>query len=397
MSIKAVRIGDLFPRIQIGGTPPRGNSNYFGGQHVWVSIRDMEGKAIITDSSEHISDAGVANSNCKLVSKGSLLFSFKLTVGRVAFAGVDLYTNEAIAAFDLAEARRRGISLDYLSLILPVIAKGDTTKNSMGAALLNKDKIANLEIPLPPIDDQVQISAHLKAQLAAVEEARQAAQKQAGEIKRLFPAILKDTFDGLHDVKWIAIGDLAKTTSGSTPSRGLKEYWEPPTHPWVKTGEVVFSPIYKTEEAVSERALFECSISLLPVGTVLVAMYGQGKTRGQSAVLKLPATTNQACFAILPNERFDPEYIQFWLHHAYLALRELSESRGGNQANLNGELLNSFHVPLLPFHRQKNIAAQLQKQLTIVDEIEAASAAQLIETERLPARLLAQAFNLNLE
>jgi len=83
---------------------------------------------------------GAANSNCKLVKKGSLLFSFKLTVGRVSFAGVDLYTNEAIAAFDPDDAIASDIDLEYLSLILPIVAGADDTKNSMGAALLNKTK-----------------------------------------------------------------------------------------------------------------------------------------------------------------------------------------------------------------------------------------------------------------
>src|SRR5580704_17304369 len=115
----------------------------------------------------------------------------------------------------------------------------------------------------------------------------------------------------------VRIADVARTASGTTPSRARKDYWQPATVPWVKTGEIFFSPIHHTEESVSQLALAECSLPLLPSGTVLVAMYGQGKTRGQSAVLEVEATTNQACFAILPSETFVPEYLQYWLRLSY--------------------------------------------------------------------------------
>ena len=82
--------------------------------------------------------------------------------------------------------------------------------------------------------------------------------------------------------------------------------WEPPLHPWVRTGEVAFKPINQTEESVSAKALAECSLTLLPAGTVLVAMYGQGKTRGQSALLNVAATTNQACLPSCPARRMTP-------------------------------------------------------------------------------------------
>lgn len=125
------------------------------------------------------------------------------------------------------------------------------------------------------------------------------------------------------------IGDIADTASGATPSRSQKKYWQPASVPWVKTSEIAFRPIRSTEEAVSREAIRECSLPILPPGTVLIAMYGQGKTRGHSAVLEIEATTNQACFAILPNEAFVPEYLQYWLQGLYQSLRDLSDGRGG--------------------------------------------------------------------
>ncbi len=266
-------------------------------------------------------------------------------------------------------------------------------KKTTGIASINQQVLGSFPLLSPPLPEQQRIAKELKTQLAAVEEARQAAQSQLKDSKRLIPALLSATFDHLDDAEWRPIGDVAKTTSGTTPSRGQKDLWQPPLHPWVKTGEVAFKPIYQTEESVSAKALAECSLTLLPAGTVLVAMYGQGKTRGQSALLRVAATTNQACFAILPTPALDPEYLQFWLRHSYEALRALSDSRGGNQSNLNGALMNAFVVPLLPLEKQQAIARHIMQAIEDANALQETIEQQLRDIERLPSRLLAAAFD----
>ena len=104
--------------------------------------------------------------------------------------------------------------------------------------------------------------------------------------------MLKAFFAELDATPKKKLGDYAATTTGSTPSRGNKQYWQPAEIAWVKTGEVAFAPITNTEETISKTALAECSLSLLPPKTILIAMYGQGKTRGQSAILDIPATVS---------------------------------------------------------------------------------------------------------
>jgi len=236
------------------------------------------------------------------------------------------------------------------------------------------------------------ISGRLKAQLAEVDTARQAVKAQADDIALLRRRVLAEVFAVVEDAPRKRLGEHAPTTSGSTPSRGVKAYWTPAEVPWVKTGEVAFSPITRTEEAISRRALAECSLNLLPPGTVLVAMYGQGKTRGQSAILEVSATTNQACFAILPNDTWEPGFLFYWLVASYHDLRELSEGRGGNQANLNGALLNALEVPAPSRTQQPTIARRAQAALRDVEALVASNQAQRADLERLPQRVLAQAF-----
>ena len=291
--------------------------------------------------------------------------------------------------------RPTDIDSEYLELWLrgpKYIAWRDEQARGANIQNLRFSELAKLQIELPTTDEQRRIAASLKAQLAEVETARQAAQRQVREAGLLRSRLIEQAFDALEDVPHKKLGEWAKTTSGSTPARGDKRYWSPAEIPWVKTGEVAFAPIMATEEHVSRQALAECSLTLLPIGSVLIAMYGQGKTRGQSAVLGVEATTNQACFAILPNDTWDPEFMQYWLMASYEDLRELSDGRGGNQANLNGALLNALDIPAPEIDDQHRIVTRLKSQLAEADAIAQAAAAQLAEIERLPQRLLAQAF-----
>jgi type I restriction enzyme S subunit len=204
--------------------------------------------------------------------------------------------------------------------------------------------------------------------------------------------LLKDVFASIRNAPLRILADSAPTTSGSTPPRGNKRYWEPAEIHWVKTGEIAFAPITTTEESVSELALAECSLPLLPRKTVLVAMYGQGKTRGQSALLEIPATTNQACFAILPSETWIPEFLYYWLVANYQELRRLSQDRGGNQANLNGVLLRALRVPAPQRSEQLRIIQFIEPALAKMDELHMAHRGMRADLEQLPQRLLAGAF-----
>lgn len=258
---------------------------------------------------------------------------------------------------------------------------------------VNATTLSAIVLPVPPLAEQQCITAHLAAQIQTIEAVRTAAKSQLSDAMKLVQLILDETFAETIDAEFVKIGEVARTTSGTTPSRGRKDYWDPPKHPWVKTGEVAFNPISQTEELISDRALAECSLSLLPPGTVLIAMYGQGKTRGQSALLEVATTTNQACFAILPNDRLDPEYLQFWLRHSYQALRAQSEARGGNQSNLNGAMLNNFEVPLLPRPRQQAIAKRIRVALAEAEILQRLLSKQLSDIEQMEPHLLSETFN----
>ena len=145
--------------MAIGGTPLRCKSEYYeDGQHVWVSVSELNNK-IIMDSKEHINDEGVKHSNVKLVKKGSVLMSFKMSIGKCAIAGVDLYTNEAIVAFYSKDDSI--LSNKYLFYYLSLLDLSNNGKGSIGSGSMNKKSLSELTMIIPPLETQMEIVATL--------------------------------------------------------------------------------------------------------------------------------------------------------------------------------------------------------------------------------------------
>jgi type I restriction enzyme S subunit len=155
----------------------------------------------------------------------------------------------------------------------------------------------------------------------------------------------KQTEIGLVPESWdvTTVGAIADVTSGGTPSRKDNKFWENGNIPWVKTGEVNYCIINNAEEYITELGLKNSSAKLYPKGTLLMAMYGQGITRGKVAILGIDATINQACAAILAkNTNVIPEYLYYFFEHNYDYVRGLSH--GANQKNLSGNIIKDIEI-----------------------------------------------------
>jgi type I restriction enzyme S subunit len=145
--------------------------------------------------------------------------------------------------------------------------------------------------------------------------------------------------------EWVSgsLGSIFETTSGGTPSRTEKAYWNGDI-PWITTSLVDFSVINAADEFITAEGLKNSSAKLFPKGTVLLAMYGQGKTRGQVSLLGIEAATNQACAAILPQNGIDPYFVFAYLAGRYDEIREISNS--GGQENLSQALVRKIHIAI---------------------------------------------------
>ena len=177
--------------VKIGGTPSRSETQYYmNGNNLWVSISEMNGN-IITDTKEKITDEGVSRSNVKLIKKGTTLVSFKLSIGKTAIAGKDLYTNEAIAALELKNEKK--VMNKYLFSIFNAryIDLDKDTMNAFGKSL-NSTLLKEVKIPLPPISVQEKIIAETEAVKQKEKSGREKVESLRESIKELLNESLKN-------------------------------------------------------------------------------------------------------------------------------------------------------------------------------------------------------------
>ena len=164
----------------------------------------------------------------------------------------------------------------------------------------------------------------------------------------------------MSNVLNLKIGDIAKVYAGGTPSRKHPEYWGG-TIPWVKTTHIQNCTIERDDidEAITDIGLKFSSARVVSEGTILMAMIGQGKTRGQVAILNVEAAINQNCVAIVLNEDIDRDYLWHQLRFRYHAIRNISNSSG--QQNLNGEIIKGIVLPF-PSHEKQHCIGKILNQ-----------------------------------
>jgi type I restriction-modification system, specificity subunit len=206
-----------------------------------------------------------------------------------------------------------------------------------GQNRIKEKAFLNFEIPLPPLGEQKRIAEILGGVSKAIHVVEQQIETANQLEKSLF-----NQFRRQYSALCSPIKNICKVQTGATPSRKNSAYYDGGI-PWVKTGEVNGGKIEETEEYITELAVQETNCRKFPIGTILVAMYGQGATRGKVGILNCAAATNQACAALIALACEDQEYIFAVLRNCYDELRNLG--RGGTQPNLNLTLVKNFEIP----------------------------------------------------
>ena len=163
---------------------------------------------------------------------------------------------------------------------------------------------------------------------------------------------------------WGRLGEIGDWKAGSTPSRSNPELYNG-NIPWLKTGDLTDGDINEIPECISKKALESCSMRLNPIGSVLIAMYGA--TIGKLGILKIEATTNQACCACVPYNGIYNKYLFYYLMSQKKDFTEKAE--GGAQPNISREKLVVHLLPLPPYEEQKRIVAAIEKMLPLCEKL----------------------------
>ena len=167
---------------------------------------------------------------------------------------------------------------------------------------------------------------------------------------------------------WTLLSDITSIGTGATPSTRVSAYYEDGTIPWIGSSETSYEYIDSPTTFITRKALEETNCTVYPIGTIIMAMYGEGKTRGQVSELRISCATNQACAAIVPLFNELKSFIKIFLQGNYLRLRTLAE--GGMQPNLNLGKISSYLIPIPPLNEQQRIVNEVERWYSVIKILE---------------------------
>ena len=313
-------------------------------------------------------------------------------------------------------------------------ATGSTRKR------ITRKKLSAFDFPIPPLPEQKRIVEKLDSLLAQVDSIQQRLNNLTDIIKRFRQSVLAAAVSGKLTEQWrgenivispnidefitywteryeslglkfakpklnsktedinsypetwlnTQLGNIFDVYVGSTPSRKCREYWAGEV-PWVSSGEVAFCRINSTKEKITELGLSNASTKLHPIGTVMLAMIGQGKTRGQPAILNIEAAHNQNTAALrIPDSYCVSEYLYFYLSKQYEETRMVGA--GNNQKALNKKSVQSLNFACPPKEEQTEIVRLIEQYFALADTLEKNLANAKQRVDNLTQSILAKAF-----
>jgi type I restriction enzyme S subunit len=274
-----------------------------------------------------------------------------------------------------------------------------------GIPHVDPDLIWNYVFPLPPLSEQRRIVEKIEELFSELDKGIDSLKTAQQQLKVYRLAVLKYAFEGKltnADVKegelpegWVErrIDEVAAVGTGATPLKGNKEYYNGGKIPWVTSGALNDEFVKKASDFVTEKAIKETNLNMYPKHTLLVAMYGEGKTRGMCSELLIDACTNQAIAAIYFEKhdiRIKP-FLKYFLLKNYSDIRKMAA--GGVQPNLNLGIIKSTKFPMpLSWNEQNKIVQKIESRLSVCDKIEESIEQSLLQAEALRQSVLKKAF-----
>ena len=438
----------------VGGSTPKNASdptNYCEDGVPWLTPADLSGYTHATIGAGRRNLASHLVKESALLPAGSVLISSRAPVGYCAVASNPMVTNQGFRSI-VPNGEIDPFLLRYYVLFsrryLEDYASGTTFKELSGGAL------ADLVFPVAPLQAQRRIVARIDELFAGIEEGEAALARAQDDLGTWRKALLKaavtgeltadwraererrageedeppaetgpalltrllaerrarwdaepknrgkrykepvvadpDTLPPLPDGwAWATLSQLAGIGSGTTPSRSEPEYWNGDL-PWLKSGCVNDTEVFAADEYVTPLAFRNARLKTYPVGTLVVALYGEGKTRGKCAVLQIAATINQALAAVQVDESVGADWIKIVLDANYEENRTISS--GGVQPNLNLVKLGALPIPLPSALERSNIIDMVSYGLTAHEELSTVHNSSMEESSTLRQSILAAAF-----
>jgi type I restriction enzyme S subunit len=392
---KTSKLGELCG-IELGKTPARANADFWDERratsNVWLSIADLLNSEdnLALDSKEYLSDKGAAIS--KLVHKGTLLVSFKLTLGRLAFAGRDLYTNEAIAALSIFDERE--LSKEFLFYFLHFFdwikaAENDVKLKGM---TLNKAKLKEIQVHFPSLTEQRRIVGLLDEAFEGIVTTKANAGKNLQNARALFESHLQAVF-ARRGEGWVektladVSGVFGRGKSRHRPRNESKLYGG--KYPFVQTGDVrnAVDVIESYSQTYNEMGLAQSK--LWPAGTVCITI---AANIAETAILGFDACFPDSMLGVVVDERITSNTFLQYLLQSFKAHLQ-AQGKGSAQQNINMGTFETQTFPFPPLKEQNTIVERLGALREKTQRLESIYQQKLAALSELKKSLLHQAFS----
>ena len=361
-----------------GWTPPTGREDLYSGEHLWANISDL-GPKFLDTTENTISDMAIREARLRTVEAGSLLFSFKLSVGKVSIAGVNMYTNEAIAAF----APSSLIETGYLFWAAPILIPRNAQDNIYGAPLLNRERIANAKLLLPAASEQRAIAAFLDRETAKIDglvatkerliellQEKRTALITRAVTRGLDPnAPMKDSgiewlgeIPAHWDVKKLKRLCLVRRGASPRPIDDPIYFDDEGEYAWVRIADVTASRKFLDITTQRLSDLGKCkSVSLEP-GELFLSI---AATVGKPIIARIKCCIHDG-FVYFVGLDEDREYL-FYLFSCGEAYKGLGKL--GTQLNLNTDTIGDIYLPLSQPAEQRSIVQFLDHETAKIDAL----------------------------
>ena len=387
------RLGDLC-EIKLGKTPARANEEFWDKKretsNVWLSIADLLNgdDNVVADSKEYLSDKGAAIS--QIVRKGTLLASFKLTLGRLAFAGRDLFTNEAIAALNIINERE--LSKEFLFYFLHFFDWDKATEGDvkLKGKTLNKAKLKEMAVHFPPLAEQRRIVGILDEAFEGIATAKANSEKNLQNARAVFESHLNTVFTQ-RGRGWMEarVGDVCTLKSGTTVNKTLEKSGG--DVPYLKVADMNYSG-NESEIVSSSRFLNHSDIgknALFPPGTTIFPKRGGAILTNKKRLTSVPICVDLNIMGVTSGTALLPKLLYFYFLN--VDMRKLGSGSSIPQINNYDIEPLAISFPSL-LSEQTRIVSQLENLTTETQRLESIYQQKLAALEELKKSLLHQAF-----
>ncbi|PAV07172.1 restriction endonuclease subunit S [Methanosphaera cuniculi] len=331
--------------IKTGFTPSTTNPKYWNGEFPWLSVADMNSK-YIKNTTKTITDTGTMKK--EIVKKGTLIMSFKLTIGKLGILTKDMYTNEAICNFTW---KNKNISTEFMYYYLSSINIEKYGVQAAKGITLNKNSLSSIPVKIPSINSKIKIAyflSEIDTKIALMEQKK----SEIINLKKCFiHKIFDDFLKNNNDFPLMNFSDLTKQIiGGSTPQTKNLLFWNGNIN-WFTPSEVGESKyLYESKRKITKLGVEKSSVKLIPKNSIILTTRA---TIGRKSITTEESTTNQGCHSLILKDNVDINFIYYLLDSIQNEL--IRKSVGSTFIEINKKEIENISIKVPPYKIQQKI------------------------------------------